>query len=671
MTAEIVEAVEAADSNDPGRITLVYKFGFRDGTDFPAEAMKQLELAHTFKHELITRFERFQEEKKALWSTYEPIADVEQQLEPLLQRIADLEADAKEHRRNSRRVSLPQYIVHELKECRATVKDLRQRRRDLMHDGGFLAVKDKMSELKSCYDKDLKAMRQAVAARGLYWGTYNAILANHQTATKLLVNKFARGQSASRRHRPFDGTGTLSLQFAHNPGDVFTPDMLAYSWGKWQNVFGASGVDFDAREWNELPRKTRTRLSRDNSLLFSLGTGREPIVLNSLIVHRPLPKDADLRMAQLTRRIHMGRPKITLAITVSVPKPPPAEGATVSLHFGWRRRIDGSVRVATYLSDQPLSPPPPGMDIADAVIQLTSRMGEIVLPGPRLGDFGPISGLHSVREKLFNQVATIVADWLELFPQPQPDEDHPNRVAHPTAETMRLWKQHRRLQDLGELWKKTPPVGNLELSDPQAVALYNDMLPPHGNRLEKITVVDLIACWTRKEIHLWKWEVGARTAATHRRDHLWRNVSAWLNRQAGVLLVDDTDLASLRKSADILEEEDKDIPRVAARVARDRAATSAPGYLRESLRETAMVKGVEVVPVRTAFLTRTHAECGYVAQAHPQYALSNQVTCPGCGQIYDQDYNVVKLMLRQHFEDPEETVPLVAEDEDALFTLVP
>src|SRR5690606_27762432 len=84
----------------------------------------------------------------------------------------------------------------------------------------------------------------------------------------------------------------------------------------------------------------------------------DELVTFPVVIHRPLPPEADVTEAQLVVRRIADQLEMYLCVTAELPEPPPpADGPVVAMHLGWRLRPDGSVRVATWAASEPVDVP--------------------------------------------------------------------------------------------------------------------------------------------------------------------------------------------------------------------------------------------------------------------------------------------------------------------------
>lgn len=593
--------------------TIVYRYGVIGRPTVPPEIIEQLRLANRMRNALVELEHAHDEAMRQMWAAHPDVGAVEEKLTLAEDELLRLSEQTRREHSEDRTVATRPATAAAVCDARKAVKQLRAARRVAIAEA-YPVVKPQIEALRAQRKAAVKACRQEYAASGLHWGTYNAVAAGHETAVKLVSGKRKQGQAAQLRFRRFDGTGTVTVQLQRQAGDpVRSPELLASGGGKWRNVLRLGPwLDPDVDE------RPRGKPHRVGEVAFSVGGGR--LVTLPIRLHRMIPAAADVCEAQLTVRRVGGHSRIHLSVTVKVPDPPAlALRAPVALHVGWRQRGDGSVRVGTWSAAEPLRVPAALLheEHPDGVVTVDGdhRRGEVVLPARWLDLAGRPESLRSRRDVALEPVARKLAEWLDEHPQPATDDGRPGL----TGAEVRRWRSPGRFAALVLRWREDPPAGGEEL-------------------------VTLLEAWRAQDRHLWEWEANERAQLTARRDDAWRRVGAWLAEAAGMLLVDDADLATLRRRGDVAED-DPVMPGEVAQSARARAALSAPGRLRQLATTAAIRRAVPVVEVETAYATRTCPHCGQVGDAHPRYAASAVVICPACSGSYDQDRSVAQLML--------------------------
>lgn len=497
--------------------------------------------------------------------------------------------------------------------------------------------------------------------------SYNAVLASHQVAVQLVGRRRQAGQPAQLQPHRYDGSGLIAVQLQRESGGVPTetrgriiemaaarmrpgaiaaalaeeghpgyspgtvavivraieagrgvprrkppdpprsPDLIASGAGRWRNVLQLRPW-MPPGEFGELPRWRRREIGRTGEAVIAVG-GRKTVTV-PVTVHRMIPADAEIISAELVITRTAGQWDAALCVTVRIPDPAPAAaGPAVAVHVGWRKRGDGSVRVAVWASPVPLAVP--DLLRAVAVPYDGGRRGEIIVPAPWADRAGWAPAVRGIRDALMQACRDGVACWLREQPQ-----EH-----GPAAAEVARWRSPGRLAALALAWQVRPPRG--DGADWAAASLE---------------------AWRRRDRHLWEAEAHDRDQLLRRRDDTWRNVAAWLAAAAGRIIADDSDLAALRQRGDD-GDEDPALPAAKARKARARAALSAPGRLRQYVIQAAARRGVPVSEVEAAWLTRTCPRGHQAHEADARYARSAVVACPECLTKYDQDMQAAEMML--------------------------
>ncbi|MFY1673879.1 zinc ribbon domain-containing protein [Plantactinospora sp. WMMB334] len=595
---------------------------------------QQLASAHRFRNDLVALRHRYEQQLSDVWSGHPQIADIERQLAAASQEADALEAQARREHAADRTTVTRAETATELRTARGRVGALRRQRRAAIAEV-YPATTPVREALLVEHKAAVKSCRQRYAADGLYWATYNLILARHVQAVRRVQQEHEQGRQAMLRVREWNCAGTIAVTLQRRSSEPpRTPELLASGTGRWRNVLQITPW-LPPSVFLALPRHERRRTARSGVARFAIGAGRHLTL--PITVDRMLPATADVVTAELVVEQLAGRPRAALRVTARVPDPEPVRGRhPVAVHFGWRLR-SGSVRVGTWASSEPMAVPPHLSEVVRSYD--AGRWGEIVLPPAWVEVAGRPDALRSRRDTSLAAVQRRLAEWLDQRPQP----DNSALAAPITAMEVRKWRSPRRFAELVRQLDQAPLVGD-----------------------GAAEVIDMLRAWHRPDRQLWQWEANEADQIRSRRDNAWHQVAAWLADQVDLLLVDDTDLSSLLSGADLGQ-----IPRQGARPgpvdgeavgrpsavpaevtrrARARANLAAPGRLRRLLTSAAQHNGATVREVPNAHLTRTHRRCGHVADPHRRYERAAEVACPGCGQVYDQDYNAALLMLDQSGE---------------------
>jgi Putative transposase DNA-binding domain len=631
--------------------------------ELPAEVTEQVNLAWQMRQDLITIEHAHEDQVKALWSQIPEIAVVEGQISEAAAQAEEVVHRIRNARSAARGVATSTADAEELRAVRARERAARQKRRALI-TAHAPALRSQLAAPRDQRSAAVIACRQRYAARGLYWATYNMVVADHSLAVRLVEGQRAQNRPARLRHTRNAGTGTVAVQLqryteavspgeratiarlSHDgltPGQIATrlaesglprrsarsigltlrqigsgrpakeqpsadpprsPRLLASGEGKWRNVFQLRPW-MPPEDFSALPLSERRRIARAGQVVLALGRGRAVVV--PVVIHRMLPADADVTEATLTITRRAGQWNAAVSVAVRIPDPAPTtRGPVAAIHGGWRKRADGSIRVATWATTTPVQVPD---RLKHLVVRLGEQSGEIILPASWLDRAGYPAGVRGIRDTLMAPVLAKTADWLDQHPQ----------ELGPAGADVRKWRAAGRLASLAIAWRNEPPAGD------DGISL-------------------LLEEWRARDRHLWELECHDRDQLTSRRDDAWHQVAAWLSSIAGTIVIDDADLIHLlHRPGDIAETA---MPRELQVKARARAAMSAPGRLRQYVVQTARREGLTVRQVEAANLSRTCPHCWQVSDKPPRhFAAAAVVACPYCREAYDQDHSAAALML--------------------------
>lgn len=169
-----------------------------------------------------------------------------------------------------------------------------------------------------------KKARQAAANLGLYWGTYNAVMASHETALARALK-----EGGELHFRAFRGEGTVTAQI-QGGAEVRECD-------GGENTLFQMDAPIPEQKW----RYARVRIGSD---------GRAPVwVAIPIVYHRPT--EGTIKSVSATRRLVAGKVRWTVNVTTTLPPVLlKGAGAAVAVDIGWRLLPDG-VRAGYWQDD--------------------------------------------------------------------------------------------------------------------------------------------------------------------------------------------------------------------------------------------------------------------------------------------------------------------------------
>jgi hypothetical protein len=526
---------------------------------------------------------RHQETVEATWALWPEIASSVSEVEAAQSVVDELVERAKKERSKDRSLTTRTDTTVEIKEAKATLRAARATRREVKARL-YPQAKAAFTVVRQARDAARKALyADWVQDRGLYWATYNDIVAAHETAVRRVAEIRKQGQPAELRFKRWDGTGTLTVQLqreANKPARTWS--LLTSGGGPWRNSLSFTPGEKD-RWW---------------TMRASLGAKRYMEL--PVTVHRFPHDEADITLARITRRRIAGNYRTHVTLTARIPAPEPQSGQLIAVHLGWRSLGDDGLRVAVVASDRPLSVPRVGLPIRQ--IAASEGIWEVRLPDKDRHAHQRTDKLRSTRDQALDLLRADLAAWLT---------DNPQEL---TAADVVRWRSPARFAALAVAWRDDPPAGG------EAIAV----------RLET---------WRRQDRHVWEWEMNERDQTSARVRDLWRTVAAWIADQAGMVVVDDINLKTITHVPPVDESDDHQ-----AVAARRQRQTAAPGELRAAIRAAASARGVAVEAVTPTGLSAVHSTCGGPLTGDPVEQIT--LWCSTCGCGVDQDVNAAQHLIR-------------------------
>lgn len=530
-------------------VTRVYRYGCPYWAEFGDAAMGQLRLAHELRNKLVEIEHAHAEAVREVWARCPSVAASAGHVDQAQERLAALRGRAKAERVTDRATTARQGTTAELRAARLGLKTakaaLREAKNAAFVDGDLFAVAS---------DERRKAIKVTYAEfsqeRGLFWATYNDVAAHHETALRRVKQARQEGRKAELRFHRWTGEGTLAVQLQRQAGDpARTPALIASGTGKWRNV-AILAPWISPAEWDEMPRPLRCK-ARLGELRARAG-GDACLVL-PVIVHRPIPEDAEISDIRVTRRTIAGKSRISVAVTCLLPAPAPSAGGTVTaVRLSWASAGDGWLRVARIASSRPLPPVP--ASLAPLVrVSPDGTAAEMHFSPEWRALLDRDAGIRSYRDQETDDLRAEVVAALEADPALAASLDvPPSHVAR--------WRAPRRFARLCGMWPQDHPL---------------------AARLES---------WRKRDRHLWSFESNERDQAIARRRDAYRNLAAWLCRCSRQVVLHGLDLASLKRVPGVGAEDGEQ-----ARHGRAQLQMVAPGELRSAIEAAASRLGVEVI----------------------------------------------------------------------------
>lgn len=607
------ESVRMQRSTFTGQV-LVYKYGCPSWAKLNDASEQQLRLAHELRNELVAIHRSHSEAVAAIWSEHPEVAASEAVLERASLAVEAAVVAAKDERQRNRTKEVCPETRKAISDAKAAYKAAKAD-----HKAAKDAAYDILSPRFVAANAEQRAQKKGTYAefvqrRGLFWPTYNDVVAHFEATTAAVIAKRKAGQPADVRFHRWTGEGTLTVQLQREAGDpVRSPTRLASDDSKWRNSVRLPLVD--PEEWDSLTRAEQRVRSR-STVAIRIGSegARNPVWCELPVVwHRPLPADADVTQVQVTKRLISGKARLSVAVTVRTASAQPSDrSGMVAINLGWRSLGEDGVRVAVWDATSAPSQPIAVPSHLSEVIRVATggQKGEVVIPRSWQEAFGRCDSLRSRRDSTLDLLRPKLVEWLR---------DHPDAATALSAEASDVirWRSANRFAALASRWR------NERQDDDDQI--YQD-----------------IEAWRVHDKHLWSWEANQRDQLVARRTDTYRVLGSLLASAFGCIVVDDSNLAQLAR---VPATEDPDSEQ--ATRARSQRVLVSPGILRSSVVAAAKRRGVAVESVAAKNVTTIHSACGTNLTDRVDFAERVTVWCPTCEKAFDQDYNAAANLLNR------------------------
>lgn len=417
--------------------------------------------------------------------------------------------------------------------------------------GQFKAAKQARTEA-------IRPLYGEFAAMGLGWGTFNDIAkpaaGRFDQAVKKVDEARAQGQAAELHPRPFDGTGTLTVQVMGGAG-VPPRTIPALNSGTHRRS-GVMRLD----PWADPAAGRPKGKARHGTLTLTIGRSRDlgplPVEI-PVVVDRYIPADAEVREVKVTRFRQGARYRVRIAIVCTQPfRPRPGNGGPVTVVLDWRSAGGGWAAVAHVTSATPLPTVPQG---ASSIVRVADdRMTADVLYHPAWRKLlGRDRDIQSTRDQNLNTLRDRIVAALQ---------GNPSLASAVLADPAEAgwWRSPAQFRQLAARWPRDHP-------------LYDDL-----------------AVWRARDRHLLEFQAHESAQVLAARKDAYRCVAKWLSEAASSLEIDGIRIAAARRTPPDDQEESH-----AGRAARRLMHDAAPGELRAALLSAAARRGIPVTTTAT------------------------------------------------------------------------
>jgi len=558
----------------------VYKYGLLPPTTNEALILEQISKAHKYRNILV----EIERERRELVAA---VVGEHTDIEPIGKELIELKAKRDELREAIKKKRATTRTRSDEPDQRQAVRDMGIKIRECV--GRLKVAKtvlyasgDVTARLKAIDDRAKERIKIERAACGVYWGTY--LLAEQDIDA-------AKREKTPPHFKRWTGDGRISVQLQ---GGLGVPEL----WGVDTQI-QIDPLSPDAhdeakpRGVRKLAQRTRLRMRVQSD------ASKKPIWAEwPMIMHRPIPEGARIKVATVTRyRRDCRRWDWELHLTVDIPEPEHrvlgGEGV-VALNLGWcasYEHLNGGLRAGFLLSDKHESYE---ATVAFSVIDRIAKS----------------ESLQSIRDKNKNEMHAKMSAWFDGR------EDLPVWLKE-RIQYLHAWKSPNKFASLARQWR--------------------------ANRFEGDNVgYETLEAWRYRDEHLQRYEAGMLRSAILDRREKYRLLAARMADQYRTLIIDTTDLSEFQRSP---RPEEERIEIDAVKLNQRRAAAFA---LRGALVNAFRSAGKLVIQLKAGPITMPCHACG---QLDPWDRIrSREHTCSNCSATWDQDWNACANLLKVYRE---------------------
>lgn len=478
-------------------------------------------------------------------------------------------------------------------------------------------------------EDEAKTRAKAARARAVLSGACADDVTERFEAARM---KRLKETGAPPKFRSFDGSGKIPAKL-QKQGDRET------SWSDlWSGETGAIMLrkapprektpktrrpDRTARTSARIPVPEERRYAIASVFVRNPENGDEARIELPVKLTKDLPHDAAIKRAWIRVQRRAGRSMYVLQLVAEHPSfaepKRPAGVGMVAVHFGWRKRSDDGVRVATWL----------GSDGESGEIVLDARMMRMLDHPDLLQSFR-----GEGRARLARMLGLLLAGTGSRIHQIERDTRSDSRQAI----LRRICDEYAisvlgsdRVTALWSAWKaERLKLGTLGAT----LQTASRWARRHGAASAPERLAWYLWVWVRQDRHLREYESNERAAGANRRRYAVRHEGIRLATRYEILVTDSSNLAELaerKRGADAKDD--------AAEQARRQRKFAAPGACRFEIRDVFGPTRSVVVPA--AGLSSLCADCGAELLGEKSALVRD---CPTHGPV-DVDRNACRRML--------------------------
>lgn len=372
----------------------------------------------------------------------------------LASRISSINADISElkeqvnsiRKSTSSKVSVATKPIDEIIKKKTAEKSALQKELKPLKDQAKARITSASDVLKEINDDRLLKIKEARNSSGLYWGNYNAVAANYDTARVRAMK-----EGANLKFHKFDGSGRLTNWLKES--QAITSEKYCSCDNLVSNIKLISGGEFEELS-GKCPPADRLQSvgSRKQSRQYGIFSvtlftkkelGKVPVLQKlrfPIILHQPLPEHGHIKVVTVSRRKVGVDFKWSVTLTFSTNEVVPVCGSDLQcgINVGWKQ-VDGGLRVASITGGD--------------------KVEHVVLPDRIIGK------LNYLDNTIKSQIDTATNSNYEWAKEVLKNQDMPEDLKYAFDKIVRSKVPHpKKFAILIATWRKTPEFMSLELA---------------------------------------------------------------------------------------------------------------------------------------------------------------------------------------------------------------
>jgi len=507
-------------------------------------------------------------------------------IDELSEEIKSLKAILKADKTNKGAKDLKKKLTAKKKVATSERKDIREEIKQRPE------IEDKITANNKKLAAEIKRIRNEFREQHkICWGTYGA---NERAAR---AAQYAPGRRKDPKFKHWSGDGIVSVQLQKG----ITAEQ-AWGGSKFLQITKPFSTPEDNPWTKNRPDGTPDRAFRRKNCrttvrirVGSSPTNRmKPIWVEfPITMHRSIPDDVKIKWAKIVQKRSGTTYRFYLQLTLSKDKAKEVQRpGVVAVNLGWRRVGDNNIRAAYWYGDD-------------------GRHGEVILEGEYSKKMETMCIKQAARDLALNQIKESFAVWLSRHKKEQ--DSLPQWLTGWRGISMiRNWESQRKLASFVLHWRKNRFDGD--------EAMFGEL--ETWRSLDK-------AAYNRTR--------GIEYRCQLRKKDAYRKFAAFLAREYGKVVVDNTNYAKFKTKENFDGE-------LNSKIVRKQASLASPGKMRILINNACGNHGAIFEALDSKHITAMCHQCGVINDW--DHALSINHWCSDCGAFWDQDANAAINLCR-------------------------